>query len=267
MKIFFTTAFSIILFSSAFSQDKRFAEKPDIWMDGYAYLTSGEKKEGKIIYSFNSQSIQIKIGEAIKTYPAKDINRFIVQNSKGEKLEYVSMFIAHIVKGDIERLQFGKQVINESDQFLLVKHKNTKAAILANLSFDIENFYYEDAVVSENGYHYSGKREILVERICILDKRAIPYPILYRPVDKIHKYKANSSEYNISYNEKTNQYSSKKPKKIDKENPKYKLINKDFLQELDSKNYKKLEAYIKKNEVDIKTIEGLTLLIDYWAEI
>ncbi|WP_456461087.1 hypothetical protein [Reichenbachiella sp.] len=51
------------------------------------------------------------------------------------------------------------------------------------------------------------------------------------------------------------------------EDLKYKLVNKDFLEELDPRNYRKLEAYIKKNEVDIKTIEGLTQLIDYWAEI
>lgn len=47
----------------------------------------------------------------------------------------------------------------------------------------------------------------------------------------------------------------------------FKLVDIDFLKALDHRNYKKLEAYIETNGIDIKSIEGLTQVIDYWSEI
>lgn len=261
MKILVTTILLLILIYPVHSQNNKFANEDQIWLDGYAYLTSGEKIKGKINYSFVTQTIQVKIGKAIKTYPAKDINRFIRQNSQGEKSEYVSMFVPLIAKGDIDKFEFGYKVIKESNQFLLVNHKNTRAAVLSNLCIDRENYFDIDATGSTT------TREVLIERVYILDERATPIPILLRLVDKRHKYKAGSSEYIMAYDEKANQYTKKTPKNLKKEDPNYKLVNKDFLEELDSKNYRKLEAYIEKEDIDIKTVEGLIQVIDYWSEI
>lgn len=264
MKILVAAALSIILFSSAFSQDKRFAKEDEVWLDGYAYLASGEKVKGKINYNFVTETIQLKTGQAVKTYPAKKVNRFKIENSNGDKIEYVSLFVSNISKPDIKKLKLQNQIVSEGNQFLCIQYKNSKAAILTSLDIDHEKYYHVD---TEYNQSQTIDKEKLVERVYILDKRAIPYSVLLRVVDKKHKYKRGVSIYNANYDSNADQLTKKNPKNLNEENPKYKLVNKDFLQELDPTNHKKLEAYIDSHDIDVKTIEGLVKVIDYWSEI
>lgn len=268
MKILVAAALSIILFSSAFSQDKRFANEDETWLKGYAYLASGEKVRGFINYQFVTETIKIKSGNTTKTYPAKNIKQFSVYDSAGNKSDYISFSLVHTEKPGFENGVYNAKLrtrnIYEGHHFLYVLYKNNRAAILANLDFEHETEGYTDQLSGVGG---KGHKELLKERVYILDKRSIPFPTLKRVVDKKNRQKGWNSHYKLKFDPRTGQLTNKAERKLNDENPKYKLVNKDFLEELDPRNHRKLEAYVEKNEVDIKTIEGLTQLIDYWAEI
>lgn len=268
MRLLAIIAASITLTTGSFAQNKNSNNEEEVWLDGYAYLASGEKVKGKINYHFVTETIKIKRGDMVKTYPAKNIKQFSVYDSVGNKSDYISFSFVHSEKPSFEYGTYDpklrKRNTYEGHHFLYALYKNKRAAVLTNLDFEHETIGLTDQISGIGG---KGHKELLIERVYVLDKRAIPFPTLRRTIEKKNRQKGWNSHYKLKFDPNSGKFSNKTDKKLNQENPKYKLVNKDFLKELDSKNYRKLEAYIDNNDIDIKTIEGLTQLIDYWAEI
>ncbi|WP_456461089.1 hypothetical protein [Reichenbachiella sp.] len=171
MKILVAAALSIILFSSAFSQDKRFANEDETWLDGYAYLSSGEKVKGKISYHYVTETIKIKRGSTLKTYPARKISRFTVVVGTGEKKEYF--------------------VFRELNEFLLLQYKNNKAAIFNNFDYVQKNESLSYADANGNTQSASRSTEALLKRIYLVDKNAEPYRIMEAKIERKSGYGKN----------------------------------------------------------------------------
>lgn len=275
MKILAVFTLSLILVNPVFPQHKAFSKEHEIWLDGYAYLNSGEKVKGKINYNFVSENIRVQQGDEIKTLPANKVNRFIQYDSTRQKITYYSFPISRKGKKSVINTHIGLKAKNDQYSFLLVLHQNNKGALLSNLDINIK--YTNSGPGNVNGIPigigFEKHKEKIEERIYFLDKRGFPIEILEGRLDKFKTVRvthvtdaAKYEKTNFNPNQTSNQESDLNNSLTLKDADKFSVSNKDFLEELDPRNYRKLEAYIEKNEVDIKTIEGLTQLIDYWAE-
>ncbi|MEP2025095.1 MAG: hypothetical protein ABJI85_10570, partial [Reichenbachiella sp.] len=267
------------LSNPAFSQHKSFSKEHDIWLDGYVYLSTGEKVKGKINYNFVSETIRVDKNSRIKTYAAKNVSRFAVFDSIRTKSLYYSFPYSYYAQSKmlgISNKTSGSIDIKSSTKkyhFFLVIHQNDKAAILSNLEIDYATKHRQHMTYQHQGSSSKLSRyEKVLERIFIINKKVSPSLILEGKIEK------NNTIY-INPFSQFSKYDHTAFKPSEKENPdftesaalksarKYKLFNKDFLEELDSKNYRKLEAYIEKEDIDIKTVEGLILVFDYWSDI
>lgn len=242
------------------AQFKNYNTEKEIWKEGVLYPISGEKIEGEINYNFVVDQVRVRApGREEQIFVPHSVNYFIVEDSTEVQVSY-SLQFDYLKKGNRVYTIFHKLFSNEH-YMLLMKHitENEYKKFYQNNQLSVNTYG------STDGYFQNYYEEKVIRIIYIASKNGDIVPCLEKKVKRTQTYDWLSYVNPIGYHNNPTKYKSKKLKKsvTDKEVKKYKLVDRQELKDFFGHYYFRLERYIEKNNLNIKTLDGLISALDF----
>ena len=264
---------SLLVSFKSLGQFKNYNTENERWFPGTVRTMENETLEGELNYNFVSQALRLRQPGQIETLNAEQVIYFeLEQENNAPKVFY--------------SLPYKDEAFDrERSVFFSVIHEGKGIALLSRYLFEFkDNHWLLDPSNSTSTQTTDLqpvvtdlKIEKIMEVVYIANASGSIRPYLEGKKSK------NFSLYNLNYQERLIEaaeedehpgkrelkYNEKKFKesKTAKEVKNFKIIDKNALSESTGAEFRRLESFIERNNIQLNTIEGLIEVVDHYSKI
>lgn len=238
----------VLTINSALGQTRNFFTEKDLWYPGILVMQDGRKITGELNYNFVTGILSHRHANGSDAYLARRVSYFVLYGESSQPVKKFYSMPLRTEDPDAGMFTFYESVYEKGDLAILSRHI----------------FEHKERAVSAVGpdgipmYQGTANIENVFEVLYLADRKG---NILEYAVKK----KDRDVTYGWSYSDPSLEDRFNESNTLRDEEKKYRIINDDALSALVGDHYSRLEAYIKSEEVDIKTLKGLYHVLNFCA--
>lgn len=257
-----STVFAILLsilglHSELLAQFKNYNTEDQFWYDGTVVLNSGEALTGTINYNFVMDLVKIKSPDGeIKTLIPSNVSHFVLSDSSNTNNFYSLPF--DIYDQEKRNRTFFQEVYRNDHYMILSRHlidiKNVDMPVGANgiaVNFNITKEKVFQVIYLAN---MEGLITPCLERKKVVNNTLTGIALMLGWDGSINKLPESETNYTERRLSKSN---------TETEIERYKLIDKDSFEDFFSEEYQSFDIFVESNDLDIRTIEGLIMGLQF----